>query len=222
MLNLIIKDIVIQKKIFLYVLLCSILLPISFYAYKLGGLVLYVLFPILATYTFITYGVTYDDKNKSEIILNSLPLNRVDIVISKYISIFVFAVIGIIYSVLIGFIGRSAGLSMFNSSISLVDIILVLTSVSIFGAIFFLTYFKFGYMKSRIFNTVIIVAMIFLPMEAIPFAAGNPNNILVQKFNYLISNMSGFVLNFLTLIIGFIIFFVSLLISIRIYNNKEF
>jgi len=222
MLNLIIKDILIQKKIFLYVLLCSILLPICFYSFNLVGLVLYVLVPISTTYSFINYGITYDDKNKSEIILNSLPLNRADIVISKYLSIFGFAVIGIIYSIVIGFIGKSAGLSMFTSSISLVNIISVLTSVCIFGAIFFLTYFKFGYMKSRIFNTVIFVAMLFFPMEAIPFATRNPNNILVQKFNYFIVNTSGFMLNSLALIVGLIIFLVSLLISIRIYNNKEY
>jgi len=222
MVNLIIKDIVIQKKIFLYVLICSILLPISFYAFNFVELVLYVLCPISTTYSFISYGATYDDKNKSEIILNSLPLNRVDIVISKYISIFVFAVIGIIYSVLIGFIGRSAGLSMFTGSISLANIVLVLTSVCIFGSIFFPSYFKFGYMKTRIFNTVFFVAMFFLPIYAVRFATSNPNNVLVEKFNRFINNTSSFTLSCLAITISLIIFLISLLISIRIYKNKEF
>jgi len=97
MLNLIIKDMIIQKKTFLYVLLYSVFISFAFSSLKPIGVGLYVLNPVITTYFLITYALIYDDKNKSEIILNSLPLSRVDIVISKYISIFVFAAIGIVY-----------------------------------------------------------------------------------------------------------------------------
>ena len=85
MLNLIIKDIIIQKKTFLYVFLYSIFISFTFSTLKPSGLGLYVLCPIITTYFIITYALTYDDKNKSEIVLNSLPLRRDDIVISKYL-----------------------------------------------------------------------------------------------------------------------------------------
>ena len=93
---------------------------------------------------FISFAASYDEKNKSEIILNSLPLKRNDIVIAKYISTFAFSILGIIYSILIGFIGNFIGLSMFTRLISLKDIVLVLTSVCILSSIFFPVYFKFG------------------------------------------------------------------------------
>ncbi|MBW9158847.1 ABC-2 transporter permease [Clostridium tagluense] len=222
MLNLIIKDIAIQKKTLLYALLYSIFAPIAFFSKGPSGLGLYVLSPVVTAYMLISFAVSYDEKNKSEIVLNSLPLKRDDIVLSKYISVFVFAFIGIIYSILVGFIGKATGLPVFVASISLLDIILVLTSVCIFTSIFFPVYFKFGYIKMNIFNVILVMSFLFVPTATIEYAASNPNNVLVQKINYFINNTSSFTQNSLAIIICLIIFLISLMISIRIYKNKEF
>lgn len=222
MLNLIIKDVVIQKKTILFALFYTIFASISFSSMKPDGFGLYVLAPIVVVYLFITTAVGYDEKNKSEIVLNSLPLKRDDIVISKYISIFIFVIIGIIYSILIGFVGKFTGLPMFNRSISLLDIISTLTSVCMFSSIFFPVYFKFGLVKMKVFNIVLFMLMFFLPTITVQYVIENPNNTLVQKFNYFINNTSNLMQNSLVLILGLICFLVSLLISIRIYNKKEF
>lgn len=222
MLNLIIKDIAIQKKTLLYALLYSIFAPIAFFSKGPSGFGLYVLSPVVTTYMLISFAVSYDEKNKSEIVLNSLPLKREDIVLSKYISVFVFAFIGIIYSILVGFIGKATGLPMFAASISLLNIILVLTSVCIFTSIFFPVYFKFGYIKMNFFNVILFMSFLFVPTATIEYATSNPNNILVQKINYFINNTSSFTQNSLAIIICLIIFLISLMISIRIYKNKEF
>jgi len=219
--NLIIKDIAIQKKTLLYSLIYTIFAPIAFFSMGPSGFGLYVLSPIATAYLFITFGASYDEKNKSEIILNSLPLKRNEIVISKYISIFVFAILGIIYSILIGFIGKTAGLSMFTRSISLLDIVLVLVSVCIFSSIFFPVYFKFGFVKMTFFNVILLMLMMILPSIVIEYVNKNPNNILVNKFNYFVNNTSSLIQNSLTLIIGLIFFLISLIISLRIYSNKE-
>jgi ABC-2 type transport system permease protein len=222
MLNLIVKDILIQKKTLLYALLYAILAPIVFSSMKPIGLGLYVLPPMAITYMFISFAVSYDEKNKSEIILNSLPIERNDIVISKYISTFVFAILGIIFSILIGFIGKTAGLSMFTRLISLMDIVLVLTSVCILSSIFFPVYFKFGYIKMNLFNVIILMLIMILPTTVFEYFTENPNNILVQNISYFINNTSSFTQNSLILLTGLILFLISLMISIRIYNSKEF
>ncbi|MBU3191789.1 ABC-2 transporter permease [Clostridium bowmanii] len=222
MFNLVIKDIAIQKKTLLYALLYAIIAPIAFFSMAPNGFGLYVLPPMATTYIFISLAVSYDEKNKSEIVINSLPIKRVDIVISKYISVFVFATIGIIYSILIGFIGKFTGLQVFAMSISLLDIVLVFTSVCIFSSIFFPVYFKFGYIKMNFFNVILAMVVIFLPSIAISYAIENPNSIFVQKINYFLSNTSSFTQNSLALLIGLIFFLISLIISIRIYKNKEF
>lgn len=222
MLNLIVKDILIQKKTLLYTLIYAILAPIVFSSMKPIGFGLYVLPPMAITYMFISFAVSYDEKNKSEIILNSLPIERNDIVISKYISTFVFAILGIIYSILVGFIGKTIGFSMFTRWISLMDIVLVLTSACILSSIFFPVYFKFGYIKMTLFNVIILMLIMILPTTVFDYFAENPNNILVQNINYFINNTSSFIQNSLALLTGLIFFLISLRISIHIYNSKEF
>ena len=74
-----------------------------------------------------------------------------------------------------------------TGSISIVDIILVLISVCIFGAIYFPLYFKFGYMKTKIINMLIFMAMFLLPATAIDYVTKHANNNLVQKVNYILS-----------------------------------
>ena len=222
MLNLVIKDILIQKKSLLYAFLYAIFLSITFSTLKPEGMGLYVLCPIVITYLLIYYAVNYDDKNKSEIIINSLPIKREDIVIAKYISTFIYAIIGIIYATVIALIGKYIGFSIYTMSISLLDIILVFAAVGIFASIFFPVYFKFGAIKARIFNILLFMIIFFLPVTAIDYAIKHPNNTLVQKLNYFINNTSSFTQNSLVLIIGMIFFLVSIMISIHIYNNREF
>jgi hypothetical protein len=220
--NLIVKDILIQKKTLLYALLYTVFLSITFSSLKPSGVGLYILAPIITAYMFINFAASFDEKNNSEIILNSLPLKRDDIVIAKYISIFIFAIIGIIYSMLIGFIGKATGLPMYTVSISFLNIVIIFSSVCIVSSIFFPMYFKFGYTKSIIFNTILFMVIFFLPILAIDYSGSNPNNIFVQKINYFISTTSSFTQNSLAIIVGLIIFLLSLMFSLKIYNNKEF
>jgi len=214
MLNLIIKDIVIQKKTFLYAFILAVLSSINFMNPGPNSFFLYVFSPIFINYMFINFALSYDDKNKSEIALNSLSIKRNDIVIAKYMSIFAFAAIGIIYSILIGFIGKIAVLSMFTTTITLNNVVTILTCGCIYNSIIFPIYFKLGYMKSQIF-TVILITLIMI-------AFSNPNNIVQQRFIQFISNTSSLTQNSLALIIGLLFFLISLMISIHIYNNKEF
>ncbi|MBU3111199.1 ABC-2 transporter permease [Clostridium lacusfryxellense] len=222
MMNLIIKDILIQKKMLVYSLLYTIFAALTLSSMGPSGLALYVLSPTVTTYLFITTAVTYDDKNKSQIVLISLPIKRDDIVFSKYISTFVFGAFGIIYSILIGFIGKIIGLPMFTRSISLLDIVLVLSFICIFSSIFFPVYFKFGDAKMKIFTFIIFMAIFFVPSLAFDYITSNPDNILVHKLNYFINNTSSLTQNSLALMVGLIFLLISLMISIRIYNNKEF
>ncbi|MCB2353183.1 ABC-2 transporter permease [Clostridium estertheticum] len=222
MVNLIIKDILIQKKTIIYALLYTAFMALSMSSVFPNGFGLYVMSPMVINYLFITFAVQYDDKNKSEVIINSLPLKRSDIVISKYISTFVFGIIGIICSTLVGTIGNATGRLKFIGSISLWNIVLVIMSICIFSSIYYPVYFKFGVAKMKIFTVVIFMIFFLVPMNAMSYVIKNPNNFFVQKFNYFINNTSTLTQNSIALTIGLIIFMISLMISIHIYNNKEF
>ena len=215
MFNLIIKDMVIQKKTFLYALLFSIVVSTNFLFMNTGsnGISLYMFLPIAINYMFINFALSYDDKNKSEFVLNSLPLKRKDVVISKYISIFVFAAIGLIYSIVTGFIGKTAGLPMFTTSISLNNVVIVLTLTCVFNSIIFPIYFKFGSIKTQIFTVILITLPIFV--------LNNPNTAILPELIDFINSSSSLTLISLATITSLIFFIISLIISIYIYNKKE-
>lgn len=217
MINLVIKDIVIQKKTFLFSLFYTIVAATGFFTFNNNGFILYDLSPMVIIYMFITYAASYDDKNKSELVLNSLPVKREQIVISKYISAFVFAAIGFIYSISIGFIGNATGLLDIRS-ISLFDVVSVLAFVCIYSSIYFAMYFKLGAVKTNQIIFVIVIILFSLPL--LVFANGNDN--VLTKMYYFIITTTSLPINSLALMIGIILFLISLVISIRLYNNKQF
>lgn len=217
MINLVIKDILIQKKTFLFALFYTIVAATGFFTMKGNGFVLYELSPMVIIYMFITYAASYDDKNKSELVLNSLPIKREQIVISKYISAFVFAAIGVIYSILVGFIVKTTGI-VFTRSISLFDVVSVLAFVCIYSSIYFAMYFKFGAVKANQIIVIVIILFSFIPL--LVFANGNDN--VLTKMYYFIIRTTSLSINSLALMIGLILNLISLVISIRLYKNKEF
>ena len=87
MLNLILKDLLVQKKSLLFALGYCFFLVFAFQSLQGAA-------PIAATvavvYLLTQYSFTYEDKNKSETMLNSLPISRRDIVLAKYLSIFIY------------------------------------------------------------------------------------------------------------------------------------
>ena len=213
MLNLIIKDIVIQKKTFMYAFILAVVASTNFMNPGPNGFILYVFSPIFISYMFINFALSYDEKNKSEIALNSLPIKRNDLVIAKYISIFAFAAIGIIYSIVIGFTGKIVGLSMFTTTITLNNVVTVLTCTCIYNSILFPIYFKLGLMITNI-STVILLSLIMI-------AFSDPNNIVIQRSIQFLNNSSSLTLNSLAFITSLILFLISLTISVYIYKKKE-
>ena len=103
-------------------------------------------------------------------------------------------------------------------SISLFDLVIVLAFVCIFSSIYFPVYFKFGGIKANQF--IVRVLLLFSGLPLVAFANGNYN--LLQRLYYAIISMTSISIDYLALIVGLIMFLISLMISIGIYNNKEF
>ncbi len=82
MIYLMLKDLLIQKKSFLFMFLYSFFLFVIFnnevfreFIYVMGG--------VITTYMFLITANTNDEKNRSEIVLGSLPIKRDTIVMAK-------------------------------------------------------------------------------------------------------------------------------------------
>lgn len=222
MFNLLLKDLFIQKKIVLFGILYCIFALFAFKDIYPSGGALYVLAPIAFNYILLTTASNYDDKNKNEMLINSLPVNRDDIVISKYLSIFFFSFITIICASIIGIICRLIGLSIIGRIVSLDDILIVISVTAIMYSVYFPLYFKFGTMKLRLFTILLFMLVLFVPNFITEYTMKHPNDNLVKNILSFISNTQPIYLKLLILIVTIILLLTSIFLSLSIYKKKQF
>jgi len=158
MLNLIVKDILIQKKIFLFGFIYIVLIMISF---QQSGSTMFGTSVVAFTYILIQSACAYDDKNKSDVLLNSLPISRVTIVSARYVSIFIFAAIATAYYLIISVIIRASGLPIQIYVVTFESVLGVLFALLLISSIYLPIFFKVGYIKSKTINFIVFFIVFF-------------------------------------------------------------
>lgn len=170
MINLIIKDLKLQKKICIlgigfYIFMiftfvsASKSIPVSF-----NTLVFNIWYTVMAVYMVclsVLYSDAYDEKNKSHIILNSLPLNRSTIVISKYISLLIYLIIYL--TAILTFSNVLRFLFPNLVSLNIIGILLSLIFVGLTFSIYYPLYFKIGQKMLGMYRLFIWSALIIFP-----------------------------------------------------------
>ncbi|AOY77925.1 ABC-2 transporter permease [Clostridium formicaceticum] len=221
MFSLIFKETIIQKKSFLFAILYGMFI---FFVFGRGGGGLapttYIMGIVATTYIFIQTGCANDDKNKTEIIFNSLPISRREIVTAKYISSILFSIINLFMMMLLGSILSKLFLGKIHM-ITYGDIIMGLFSTWLLIAFYLPFYFKFGYIKTKYFNMFIFFLFFFAPSSLIPLIIGNPHHPIAKMMISLAPDHSAILLGSLFLAIAAIITFVSINISFIIYRKRE-
>lgn len=215
MFNLVLKDILIQKK---YLLFSIVYFFFFTFMFKAHPSVLFGTVPIMISYMLLIGACGFDDKNKSEIMLNSLPINRVTLVISKYISVCVFIFIGVFLTFMFTTILNSSGVIHFDRLITSTDILVDVVGTLFFGSLYFPIHFKFGYQKTRYLLVVIFCLVFAAPsiwVKTVLKGGPTPNFIV-----YLNSQPNWIITSFI-IIITCIVFLISLLFSIKCYVNKD-
>lgn len=226
MINLIIKDLKLQKKI------CTI--GITFYIFmifSLGSaskdipeefstLVFNGCYTLMAVYMVclsVLYSDAYDEKNKSHVILNSLPINRSTIVISKYISLFIYLMIYLIsilmFSNVLKFIFPNL------NSLNIVGILLSFIFIGVIFSMYYPLYFKIGEKMFGVYRVLIWCSIVIFPtilsktIKKAPLSAVQNmlNNIKVNYKLYLTS-LSIMALCLVTL---------SCMLSIKLYTARD-
>ncbi len=219
--KLVFKDLLIQKKTIAFALLYTVFLVFVFNQPGVSQSV-YILASVAIAYMLVLTAIGYDEKNKSDVLLLSLPIKRKDIVTAKYLSIFVFCIVALAITGMIGAFLKLIGLPLIIRYMNRVDVLAVLTSISILCALYYPFYFKFGSMYMRIINMFFFMAVFFLP------------NILIKylKQNYTQEEVIDLILNanqlmswtrigvIVTILCGVLL--LSYLLSVRIYAKKEF
>ncbi len=219
MLNLVKKDLKLSKKINIFAVIYALFIAtmgLTMPDHPVAN-ILYVLGMVILIFISVIYTNGYDDKYKSEIILNSFPIDRKDIVRGKYISLIIYIIIGcsavLIFTNIIlkiGIItnGRSANIwnAIFAANISL-----------IFYSIYYPFYFKLGE-GLRSFNTILWILMTVGP------AIIGKSFKKLEEIGYLEKILSIDInkINLYLFIFSLMMFYVSLQISKKIYMGKEF
>ena len=220
--SLILKDLMLQRKTWLFPFFYGFFLFIVFndplfkdFIYNMGA--------IAVSYVMIMTAVSFDEKNTTDIILLSLPLNRKKIILEKYLLVFIVVPIGLLIMGLLGVIFKLSGLIEVPRLVNINDFLFSLSSVLLLSAVYYPTYLKLGYKYSRYINLCLFLFLFFLPNWLTEYLVNNvdKNGPFAQRLLEILSYplpLIGCVLLLITLILAFI----SYLISVRIYMKKEF
>lgn len=219
MYNLILKDILIQKKM---ILLSFLYVVFFIIAMQGAGLVIYPMAVTALTYMLVLTSCAYDDKNKADVMLNSLPLKRYNIVLAKYLSIFVYIAIGTIVYYVTTTLVYLTGLPVKTSPISLEGLAGTVLSIIFLNSIYYPFYFKLGYVKSRFVSLILFFSVFFGLTNALTYIYANRDVAWVKSIEKYLQPKSD--IEIMAIISGFVlvIWAASFLLSLKAYQNRDF
>lgn len=219
MINLILKDLILNKKQLGYVLVYGIFALIAFQAYSGGQ---FFVITVGIGYMLMLNATAYDEKNNFEIVLNSLPISRSKIVGAKYLTILIYAGLAIV-SYLIGFlIIQIFHLPVTVPDLTPVGVISALFTLSLMSGLYYPLYFKMGYLKSNLIRTLVFMLFFFVPLFLSEYIQGDAQNPIFRGVLEILGTLSSTQLSLIVLLITLLFLGISFLLSLRFYNRREF
>ncbi|MCM1992387.1 ABC-2 transporter permease [Oceanirhabdus seepicola] len=180
--------------------------------FNLAGIFIVFLFCVLMP-------LGYEEQNKSNIILRSLPVSNGDIAISKYIYTIIVFILWVIVS-RVGPIIYFAAKGELTVEVFQLDYILIAAlGYGLLASIYLPLYFKFGYLKMRYINLALYLIIVLFPSLLSKFFT----SIDVRKIMKIIDKLTGLfgkVEIFLGCLVG-MIFIISCMVSIWVSNYRE-
>lgn len=204
MFNLIFKDILIQKKIFLFYIATLIIYLII----DVSSILIVVVYSL----TFINMALSYDEKDNANILFNSLPYTRKEIVSSRYVGVLIFTSLFI----MITYGGRFL-LYGKEASFSWKAILLIMGLVMVAISFMLPVFYKFKRQYLVFFAGALVGIYLLMKNFLVP----NLNNTLrelTRKFLTLQETQMYLVAIFTIAIL----YIGSWILSIRIYERKAF
>jgi len=219
--SLILKDILLQKKSFFFALGYSLFVLIAFQNQVLAESS-YIMGAMATAYMLVIGACAYEEKNNSEVVLNSLPLKRRDIVLARYLSSFVFVFGAFIIIGLMGALMKGLGLPIPLRYVRPSDAVAVVISLAILTSFYFPVYFRFGYIKSRFFNLILFLLVFFVPSLAVSYIKEGSSYEALDRVMALIAEFSAWQTGVGAVILAVLAMAVSARISLSVYRRREF
>ncbi len=219
MLNLVWKDLILQRKTllfgFVYILIFS-------FAFSTGGSAMFTAGAFAVTYLLIQTPAAHDDKCHADRMFNSLPVSRAAIVAAKYLSAPLYLLIGSAQYLAVYWLVKLVGIPFTMHPVTLEAFAGLLVVAAVYASVYYPILFRFGYMKTRYLN-VGLFALLFATGSALVLAVKNTDGgrladsisgFLASQPDWLIA--CGLLGVLLALLLG------SWLLSARIYRRREF
>lgn len=169
--------------------------------------------PLFLSYIFIIKSFQIDELNKCDYFFNSMPIDKEDIVYSKYILSTIIILISLIFSYIYSYVIKSiwyVDLLTIESILIILNLLLLLVSITL------PIIFKYGYSKSYIAINLItgitLVIVIFYSMQPIGIMRSSDGGAKLLYNNLKL---------FLTTGVCIVIYLASMYISTKIYTKKE-
>lgn len=173
------------------------------------------------TYQLVLGAFALEDKNSSDIILVSLPMKKRTIVLSKYVSIYVYSAYAIIGYTFIYLMVNLFHLPL-EVPLTLIGVIGSIVGVTLYFSISFPLIFKYGYIKSKMANLVVFLGLVFGGTLLIYQRSQNDPSIFGQQMMGLLQEGSNLFIMMGLFVILAIIFMLSYFISLTLYEKREF
>ena len=220
MINLIWKDITVQKKrSFFFIIVYILVFAISF---RDLGEIMFTACATATAYLFLTTACYYDDKNKSEILLNCLPIERTNIVLAKYLTIFVYIVISFIVYTLMRSLMIILPFSIELHHVTFNSLGGGLLGISLISSIYLPFFFKYGYAKTKYISVVLFLGLFVIVPNIVTLLGDLINELPIPSVVEFANNPTDTQVTVVLLAFSTILLLVSTMFSIKIYKGKEF
>lgn len=219
MVRLIIKDILLMKKT---LLICMAYIVFIIFAFQSMGAGAFATGVTAATYMLVITACAYEDKNRSDIVINSLPIRRQTVVLAKYVSVYVYIALSAV-----AYGAATAVLPLLKAPITVYPLgieifISGVSAATLLSSIFLPIFFKFGYMKSKLVNFILF-------FSAFAFAGFLGNALMrggvlenLNKYIVILSQQPDWMFAALIILVIFAIQFVSYQLAVAFYKKREF
>jgi len=221
MYSLLLKDLLLTKKTVFMSLAYALFILIVFQNEVLA-LTSYIMGAIAITYFFVLWVCAYDEKDKTEIFLNSLPIPRKSIVAARYSLIFVYMLLALVMIGGLGFVLKTAGLPFPRYYLKPIDILAVFVCVSSLFALYLPVFFYFGYHKARAFNMVLFLLFFFIPNLLVELLKKRYALESLEQFKSFLAIQPSWALVLPLVSLLLLLLYLSYRISLSAYNKREF
>ncbi|HHW02418.1 MAG TPA: ABC-2 transporter permease [Thermoanaerobacterales bacterium] len=220
MLNLVLKDFLVQKKTPLISIIYSVFFFIVFRGDVFKDFV-YIMGSVAISYIYLMYTVNLDEKNKSDLIINSLPVTRRQVVMARYLFYIAVIFIGILIMSLVGMILKTVPGFPDLAYVKPQDFVTAFFMIGILASFHTPLAYKFG-INARYFDMAIFFGLFFAPGFLADYIKRHSGLDTINHFMNLTQHSNWNSIGLAAAGFTLIIIMISLAISIKIYESREF